>query len=192
MWFVGQEAAPPGQIISPSQEPAAKWLLYCYGAQHPLDRAHLNYCSCINKLMRNANINFFNENIFTTTIIHRIFIMKALCLWVGQASLTNQSLIESELYEYLVRDIIVNKIFLSIVSQNIPIFPKWIEWRRLVTSYYDGGSQWLSLPGDEWPELSSINQPSRIRECNPATRDDTFRQATLFRVPTIAKFPHNK
>ena len=80
MWFVGQEAAPPGQIISPSQEPAAKWLLYCYGAQHPLDRAHLNYCSCINKLMRNANINFFNENIFTTTIIHRIFIMKALCL----------------------------------------------------------------------------------------------------------------
>ena len=67
--------------------------------------------------------------------------MKALCLWVGQASLTNQSLIESELYEYLVRDIIVNKIFLSIVSQNILIYPNWMKeasykllwWRISVT-----------------------------------------------------------
>ena len=33
-----------------------------------------------------------------------------------------------------------------------------------------------------WWAVSSINQQRRIRECNPATRDDKFRQATVFRA----------
>ena len=103
--------------------------------------------------MRNTNINFSMK-----TVIHRIFIMKALCLWVAQAWLTNQSLIESRLYEYFVRDIIVNKTFLFIGALN------WIEWRRLVimmANLRDWGS--LVMNGPSWAQsISRVESENAI------------------------------
>ena len=81
--------------------------------------------------------------------------------------------------------------FLELLSGPKTTF--WFLEFWMKEAIYDGGSPWPSLsPSDEWTVLSSINQRRRIRECNPATRDDTFSQTTVFRVPTIAKFPHKQ
>lgn len=94
---------------------------------------------------------------FTTTVIHRIFIMihEGPLSW---ASLTNQGLIESRLYEYFGRDIIWRRLVMMADLRDRRKILKMI-WMKEAS--YDGGSPWPSLwvPGDEWPVVScELNQ----------------------------------
>ena len=98
------------------------------------------------------------------------------------ASLTNQGLIESRLYEYFGRDIIWRRLVMMADLRDRRKILKMI-WMKEAS--YDGGSPWPRLVlvmNGRWWAVSSINQRRRIRECNPATRDDKFRQATVFRA----------
>ena len=162
--------------ISHHKSSAAKWLLYCYGARSRSSEPLKLYQQTHEK----HKYKLFQWKYFLTQQLFIEFLswrpMKALRLWVARASLTNQSLIESRLYEYFVRDIIVNKTFLFIRALN------WIEWRRLVimmADLRDWGS--LVMNGLSWaqsisrvesenaiPQLEMIHSGKpRSLECQP-------------------------